>query len=70
MELILVRHAEGWVSAYAHNGSLSVKRGDAVRKGQVIAKAGSTGSVSEPQVHFELRRNSKPVDPMPLLAKR
>ena len=68
--LVLVRHAEGWVSAYAHNGKLSVERGDAVRKGQVIATAGDTGSVSEPQVHFELRRNSKPVDPMPLLARK
>jgi len=66
--LVLVRHSEGWVSAYAHNGKLSVERGDAVRKGQVIATAGDTGSVSEPQVHFELRRNSKPVDPIPLMA--
>lgn len=68
--LVLVRHGEGWVSAYAHNHDLSVKRGDAVKKGQVIATAGDTGSVSEPQVHFELRRNSKPVDPMPLLAAK
>ncbi|MEM8812211.1 MAG: peptidoglycan DD-metalloendopeptidase family protein [Pseudomonadota bacterium] len=68
--LVLVRHADGWVSAYAHNSELSVRRGDAVSKGQVIALAGETGSVSEPQVHFELRRNSKPVDPMPLLASR
>lgn len=68
--LVLVRHAEGWVSAYAHNSSLSVKRGDAVNKGQVIAKAGDTGSVSEPQIHFELRRNSKPVDPIPLMARK
>jgi len=68
--LVLVRHAEGWVSAYAHNSSLSVQRGDAVNKGQVIAKAGDTGSVTEPQIHFELRRNSKPVDPLPLLKRK
>lgn len=68
--LVLVRHAEGWVSAYAHNSSLSVQRGDAVNKGQMIAKAGDTGSVSEPQIHFELRRNSKPVDPLPLLKRK
>lgn len=68
--LVLVRHAEGWVSAYAHNGKLKVARGDAVQKGQVIASAGDTGSVSEPQVHFELRRNSKPVDPIPLMVRK
>jgi len=67
--LVLVRHADGWVSAYAHNSELLVKRGDPVRRGQVIAKAGSTGSVSQPQLHFELRRGNKPVDPMRYLAR-
>jgi murein DD-endopeptidase MepM/ murein hydrolase activator NlpD len=61
--LVLVRHANNWVSAYAHNGELLVKRGEKVRRGQVIAKAGATGSVSQPQVHFELRKGSRPVDP-------
>ncbi|MBM3543828.1 MAG: LysM peptidoglycan-binding domain-containing protein [Alphaproteobacteria bacterium] len=61
--LVLVRHANNWVSAYAHNDTLLVKRGDKVRRGQVIAKAGATGSVSQPQVHFELRKGSRPVDP-------
>ncbi|WP_349360810.1 M23 family metallopeptidase [Stappia sp.] len=67
--LVLVRHADGWVSAYAHNSELLVKRGDAVQRGQVIAKAGSTGSVTQPQLHFELRRGNKPVDPMRYLAR-
>ncbi len=61
--LVLVRHANNWVSAYANNETLLVKRGDKVQRGQVIAKAGKTGSVSQPQVHFELRRGSRPVDP-------
>jgi murein DD-endopeptidase MepM/ murein hydrolase activator NlpD len=61
--LILIRHANNWVSAYAHNDEILVKRGDKVRRGQIIAKAGATGSVSQPQVHFELRKGSRPVDP-------
>ena len=66
--LILIRHADDWVSAYAHNDEILVKRGDQVRRGQVIAKAGKTGSVYQPQVHFELRKGSQPVDPLPHLA--
>jgi murein DD-endopeptidase MepM/ murein hydrolase activator NlpD len=65
--LILVRHDNGWVTAYAHNDEMLVKRGDKVQRGQVIAKAGRTGSVDQPQVHFELRQGSKPVDPVPFL---
>jgi len=61
--LILIRHANNWVSAYAHNAEILVKRGDKVRRGQIIANAGATGSVSQPQVHFELRKGSRPVDP-------
>ena len=61
--LVLVRHANNWVSAYANNEAILVKRGDKVDRGQVIAKAGTTGSVSQPQVHFELRKGSRPVDP-------
>ena len=61
--LVLIRHANNWVSAYAHNEELLVKRGDKVRRGQIIAKAGATGAVSQPQVHFELRKGSRPVDP-------
>jgi murein DD-endopeptidase MepM/ murein hydrolase activator NlpD len=61
--LVLIRHANNWVSAYANNEVLLVKRGEKVSRGQVIAKAGDTGSVSQPQVHFELRKGSRPVDP-------
>ena len=68
--LILVRHKDSWVTAYAHNSKLLVKRGDKVRRGQVIAKSGKSGSVYQPQLHFELRRGSKPVNPMKHLAMR
>ncbi|WP_209017062.1 peptidoglycan DD-metalloendopeptidase family protein [Roseibium aggregatum] len=68
--LILLRHSDGWVSAYAHNSELKVKRGDKVRRGDVVALAGATGSVSQPQVHFELRKGNKPVDPLKYLPKR
>jgi murein DD-endopeptidase MepM/ murein hydrolase activator NlpD len=61
--LVLVRHANNWVSAYAHNEEIMVKRGDKVSRGQIIAKAGATGAVSQPLVHFELRKGSRPVDP-------
>jgi len=67
--LVLLRHDNGWVTAYAHNDELLVKRGDKVKRGQVIAKAGKTGSVDRPQLHFELRQGSKPVDPIPYLEK-
>ena len=67
--LVLVRHDNGWVTAYAHNEELLVKRGDKVKRGQVIAKAGKTGTVDQPQVHFELRQGSKPVDPTPFMEK-
>lgn len=62
--LVLVRHEGGWVSAYAHNKQLLVKRGDTVRRGEIIAKSGQTGSVTSPQLHFELRKGASAVDPL------
>jgi len=67
--LVLLRHDDGWVSAYAHNSELKVKRGDSLRRGDVVGLAGATGSVTSPQVHFELRRGNKPVDPMRYLPR-
>ena len=67
--LVLLRHDNGWVTAYAHNDELLVKRGDKVKRGQVIAKAGKTGTVDQPQIHFELRQGSRPVDPIPYLER-
>jgi murein DD-endopeptidase MepM/ murein hydrolase activator NlpD len=65
--LVLVRHADGYVTAYAHASEILVKRGDTVKRGQIIARAGQTGNVSSPQLHFEIRKGSTPVDPVPLL---
>ena len=62
--LVLVRHEGGWVSAYAHNKELLVKRGDTVRRGEIIARSGQTGSVTSPQLHFELRKGASAVDPL------
>ena len=66
--LVLIRHPNGFVSAYANNGEINVKRGDNVKRGQAIAKSGQTGNVSSPQLHFELRKGSTPVDPTNYLA--
>ena len=65
---MLIRHPNGFVSAYANNGSLNVKRGDQVKRGQTIALSGQSGNVASPQLHFELRKGSKPVDPTGYLA--
>ncbi len=65
--LILIRHPEGWISAYAHCGAILVKSGEKVRRGQIIARIGATGDVKQPQLHFELRRGKEAVDPRPLL---
>jgi murein DD-endopeptidase MepM/ murein hydrolase activator NlpD len=67
--LVLVRHSNGYVTAYAHASEIMVKRDDPVKRGQIIAKAGQTGSVAAPQLHFEIRKGSTPVDPAPFLAK-
>ena len=66
--LVLIRHANGYVSAYAHLKQISVARNQIVNRGDVIGTAGMTGSVTRPQLHFELRQGATPVDPIPLLA--
>ena len=66
--LVLIRHDNGFVSAYANNGDLKVKKGDAIRRGQVIATSGQSGNVTSPQLHFELRKGATPVDPMQYLS--
>jgi murein DD-endopeptidase MepM/ murein hydrolase activator NlpD len=65
--LILVRHPNGYVTAYAHAKELLVKQGDQVKRGQIIARSGRSGSVNTPQLHFEIRKGSTPVDPTKLL---
>ena len=66
--LVLVRHAGGWMTAYAHTETILVARGDIVKRGQIIARVGATGSVSRPQMHFELRRGARAIDPVKHLA--
>jgi murein DD-endopeptidase MepM/ murein hydrolase activator NlpD len=66
--LVLVRHGNGYVTAYAHASEILVKRGDQVKRGQVIAHSGQTGNVTSPQLHFEIRKGANPIDPMPMLS--
>ncbi len=65
--LILIRHADEYVTAYAHADAILVKKCEPVKRGQTIGTAGTSGDASQPQLHFEIRKNSKPVDPAPLL---
>ena len=71
--LLLIRHAEGWITAYAHNEALLVGRGDIVSRGQVISRVGDTGNVRSPQLHFEIRKGTRTVNPtryLPRLTSR
>ncbi|MFA5122402.1 peptidoglycan DD-metalloendopeptidase family protein [Zavarzinia sp.] len=61
--LVLIRHADNWMTAYAHNDVMLVKQGDKVKRGQPIARVGHTGNVTVPQLHFEVRKAGTPVDP-------
>jgi len=65
--LLLIRHQGGWMTAYAHTEKLLVKRGQTVKRAQVIGYAGSSGSVAKPQVHFEIRKGSRAVNPLKFL---
>lgn len=65
--LILIRHSDGWVTAYAHNRKLLVKKGQKVVKGEKISTIGDTGGVNEPQLHFEVRNGKKPLNPLSYL---
>ncbi len=67
-KLILVQHADNWVSAYAHNRNFEVKKGDRVNRGEIIARSGKSGDADRPKLHFELRKNSVPVNPSKYLA--
>ncbi|TXG84379.1 MAG: LysM peptidoglycan-binding domain-containing protein [Sphingomonadales bacterium] len=68
--LVILKHGGGWVTAYGHNEALLVQRGDTVRQGDVIARAGATGSVDRPQLHFQVRQGRRPVDPQTVLPRR
>lgn len=68
--LVLIRHEDGYVTAYAHADKVLVARGQVVTRGQVIGYSGTTGDVTSPQLHFEIRHDTHPVDPRPLLVTR
>ncbi len=61
--LVLIKHPDGWTTAYAHNEVLLVRRGDRVKRGQAIGRVGSTGNIQKPQLHFEIRKGKRPVNP-------
>ena len=67
-DMIIIKHNETYLSAYAHNSRLLVKEGDQVKAGQTIAEMGSTGS-DRVKLHFEIRRRGQPVDPLGYLPK-
>jgi murein DD-endopeptidase MepM/ murein hydrolase activator NlpD len=66
-KLVLIRHGTGYVTAYAHANEILVKKGDTVKRGQIIARSGATGAVKEPELHFEIRKGTTPVDPSQFL---
>lgn len=68
--LILIKHANGWTTAYAHLDKILVKIGDKINTGNIIGSVGATGNVAEHQLHFQVRRYSKPVNPQNYLKKR
>lgn len=68
--LLLIRHSDGWVTAYAHNAQLLVGRGDTVNRGQPVATAGASGNVQAPQLHFEIRLGSEAVNPLEYLDRQ
>jgi murein DD-endopeptidase MepM/ murein hydrolase activator NlpD len=67
--LILIRHAEGYITTYAHNAALLVDAGAAVERGQVIARVGASGDAPRPMLHFEIRRGRQPIDPETVLVQ-
>ncbi|MGB8841843.1 MAG: M23 family metallopeptidase, partial [Aliidongia sp.] len=62
--LLLIKHEDGWVTAYAHNQVLLVKKGQKIRRGEAVARVGNSGGIGQAQLHFELRRGTKAIDPL------
>lgn len=67
--LVLLRHAEGYITTYGHNAALLVDVGEMVQRGQVIARVGATGDATRSQLHFELRKGRTPIDPETVLVR-
>ncbi|MBN9056739.1 MAG: M23 family metallopeptidase, partial [Rhizobiales bacterium] len=64
---VLVRHDDGTVTVYGHAGELNVQRGQKIQRGQTVAASGMSGNATRPKVHFEVRKNATPVNPMTFL---
>ena len=67
--LILLKHADGYLTAYAHNSVNLVARGEIIKRGQTIAKVGTTGNVDRPQLHFQIRKGKRTINPTKYLVK-
>lgn len=65
--MVIIRHDNGWMTAYAHARSLTVKKNEKVKQGAMVGYVGTTGGVKEPQVHFAMRKGKTPVDPVKYL---
>jgi murein DD-endopeptidase MepM/ murein hydrolase activator NlpD len=65
--IVVIRHREGFITVYAHNQRNTVSEGMRVTRGQIIGKVGNTGRASTPHLHFEIRKNNRPIDPRRLL---
>ena len=68
--MIVIRHADDFVTTYAHLQDMAVTKGVKVKRGQIIAKSGKTGDASKPELHFELRKGATPLDPVGYLTPR
>ena len=66
--LVLIKHSQNWITAYAHLGKVSIEKGDKVKKGQIIGLVGKTGNVRKPQLHFEIRKGKEAVNPLNYLS--
>ncbi|WP_438438304.1 murein hydrolase activator EnvC family protein [Hydrogenophilus thermoluteolus] len=67
--IVILQHADDYVSVYAHNDKVVVKEGDAVKRGQTIARMGKSGNTDRPKLHFQIRRAGKAIDPESVLPK-
>ena len=67
--LIIIKHKNNWTTAYAHLDKLLVRKGEIIKTGDIIASVGATGNVDKSQLHFQVRKNSKPLDPIKFLKK-
>jgi lipoprotein NlpD len=68
--LIIIKHDKSYLSAYGYNSKLLVGEGDSVKQGDLVARMGSPNSSSQPMLHFEIRKQGKPVNPLPLLPRK